>query len=317
MPDGPGAGARVRPSAGVEPTHLLERSNDLERGIFCRLPGIATAYLAGLVAVRFAALFACLLSGAAAAHDPIFGIGPHVLFKGGFEVAPAVHFEKAGGDEETETGLEIVYGLTGDWSVGVELAHTNIDNGPASASGRGDIQLFTKYRFWRNDSLGAQDSAAVLLKFKLDTASNDSGLALGTGTTDTILGLTYGYEGRKWYRWASIRYRLNGTNDAGLQRGEKVLFDLVGGIRFRPTGYLEPDTVWLLELNGEYGDRADLNGMNLPNTGGTEWFVSPGIFWTKRNFAIKAGVQIPIASNLNGAQNASDVRANLTLEWHL
>ena len=262
-------------------------------------------------------LAACLLSGAAWAHDPIFGIGPHVLFKGGFEVAPVAHIEKAGDESATEMGLEMVYGLTGDWAVGVELPYMDVDDGLASSSGRGDINVFTKYRFWRNDTLGAQESAAVLLKVKLDTADGATNPALGTGTTDTILGLTYGYEGRKWYRWASIRYRLNGTNDAGLQRGEKVLFDLVGGIRFKPTGYLEADTVWLLELNGEYGERADFNGMNVANTGGTEWFVSPGIFWTKRNFALKAGVQIPIVSNLNGAQNESDVRASLTLEWHL
>ena len=262
-------------------------------------------------------LVACLLSGSVWAHDPIFGIGPHVLFKGGFEIAPAAHIEKAGDESAAETGLEVVYGLTGDWAVGIELPYLDVDDGLASSSGRGDINIFTKYRFWRNDTLGAQESAAVLLKVKLDTADGATNPALGTGTTDTMLGLTYGYESRKWYRWASIRYRLNGTNDVGLQRGEKVLFDLVGGIRFKPTGYLEPDTVWLLELNGEYGDRADFNGLNVANTGGTEWFVSPGIFWTKRNFAIKAGVQIPIVSNLNGAQNKSDVRVSLTLEWHL
>ena len=266
---------------------------------------------------QFIGLIACLLCGPVWAHDPIFGIGPHVLFKGGVEIAPDMHVEEAGDESATETGLEITYGLTGDWAVGIELPYVNKEAGPVSASGRGDIKVFTKYRFWRNDTLGAQESAAVLLKVKLDTANGNANPALGTGTTDTILGLTYGYEGRKWYRWASVRYRLNGTNDAGLQRGEKVLFDLVGGIRFRPTGYLEADTVWLLELNGEYGDRADLNGINVANTGGTEWFVSPGIFWTKRNFAIKAGVQIPIVSNLNGAQNESDVRVNLTLEWHL
>ena len=262
-------------------------------------------------------MVACLLSGVAWAHDPIFGLGPHVLFKGGFEVAPAVHIEKAGDESATETGLEITYGLTGNWAAGVELPYMDIDDGSTSASGRGDMNVFTKYRFWRNDTLGVQESAAVLLSVKLDTADDDVNPALGTGAADAILGLTYGYEGRKWYRWTSIRYRLNGTNDAGLQRGERVLFDLVGGIRFRPTGYLEADTVWLLELNGEYGGRADLNGTSVANTGGTEWFLSPGIFWTKRNFAIKAGVQIPIASNLNGTQNESDVRANLTLEWHL
>jgi len=251
------------------------------------------------------------------AHDPLFGIGPHVLFKGGLEIAPATHVAKAGDRNVTETGIDFTYGLTGDWAAGIELPYVNLDNGSADASGRGDVKLFTKYRFWRNDSLGAQESAAVLLRVDLDTAKGGTNPPLGTGTTDTILGLTYGYEGRKWYRWASVRYRLNGTNDAGLQRGQKLLFDLVGGIRFRPTGYLEPDTVWLLELNGEYGDRGDINGIGLINSGGTELFVSPGIFWTKRNFAIKAGVQIPVVSNLNGVQEKSDIRARLILEWHL
>ena len=93
--------------------------------------------------------------------------------------------------------------------------------------------------------------------------------------------------------------------------------DLVGGIRFTPTAYTKPDTVWLLELNGEFGRRDELNGTSLANTGGTEWFLSPGIFWTKRNFAIKAGVQIPIASDLNGVQQKSDYRATIVFEWHL
>ena len=157
----------------------------------------------------------------------------------------------------------------------------------------------------------------MLVNVKLDTADDDTTPALGTGTTDTVVGLTYGYEGRKWYRWASVRYRRNGKNDAGLRRGDRFLLDLVGGIRPRPTGYLEPDTVWLLELNGEHGRRAELNGAELANTGGTEWFLSPGIFWTRRNFALKAGVQIPIASDLNGEQEESDFRARLVLEWHL
>ncbi|NIP72225.1 MAG: transporter [Gammaproteobacteria bacterium] len=264
-----------------------------------------------------ATLLVLLLSSPAWAHDPVFGLGPHVLYKGGVEVAPEVHVEKKGDEKETELGLELVYGITGDWAAGIELPYARKEEGPESASGTGDVSLFTKYRFWRHDTLGAQESAAVLLKVKTDTGDDNSTPPLGTGTTDTILGLTYGYESLKWYRWASVRYRFNGENDAGLRRGDKILFDLVGGWRPTPPSYYEPDTVWLLELNGEYGERAELNGAELPNTGGTEWFLSPGIFWTKRNFAIKAGVQIPIASDLNGNQEETDYRAKLVLEWHL
>jgi hypothetical protein len=201
--------------------------------------------------------------------------------------------------------------------VGLELPYTRLEHGHESSSGAGDLSLFTKYRFWRHDTLGAQESAAVLLKVITDTGDEHTAPALGTGTTDTILGLAYGYEGRKWYRWASARYRRNGENQAGLRRGDKLLVDLVLGIRPRLTTYMEADTVWLLELNGEHGKRAEFGGVVRPDTGGTEWFLSPGIFWSKRNFAVKAGVQVPIASDLNGAQSESDYRAKLVLEWHL
>lgn len=260
---------------------------------------------------------AALAAGATWAHDPIFSPGPHVLYKGGVEVHLGVETEKAGPERENEAAVEVSYGLTANGVLGLELPYVRKDNGVMSDSGLGDVTLFTKYRFWRKDTLGAQESAAVLFRVKPDTADDKSITALGTGTTDTLAGLAYGYESRKWYRWASVRYRRNGQNDAGLRRGDRFFIDLVGGIRPRPTGYLEPDTVWLLELNGEYGKRAKLNGTVLADTGGNEWFLSPGIFWTRRNFAIKAGVQIPIASNLNGDQEKSDYRGRLILEWHL
>lgn len=254
-----------------------------------------------------------VISGHVLAHDPVFGPGPHVIFKGGIETA--LHFDKseAGTEQEQEAALELTYGLTGDWAVGVELPYVDIDDGLRNSSGIADVSMFTKYRFWRNDTLGAQDTASVFLMLKPDTAGNDT----GTDSNDAILGLTYGYESRKWYRWASVRYRYNGENGIGLQRGDKVLVDLAVGIRLKPTGYLEPDTVWLLELNGEYASHAELNGLELSNTGGSEWFLSPGIFWTYRNFAVKAGVQIPVAGNLNGEQAHTDFRVRLVLEWHL
>ncbi len=246
-------------------------------------------------------------------HDPVFGLGPHVLFKDGVEIAPELNQASAGNNEVNELGVELTYGLTGDWSAGLVIPYVDKTIAGTSANGQGDLRLFTKYRFWRLDGPGVQQSASVALKIKTDTGNN----AVSTGTTDTLLGLTYGYEGRKWYRWAAVRYLDNGKNSTGLKRGSKMFFDLVGGIRPTQSSYLEPDTVWLLELNGEFSQRNELNGIELASTGGKEWFISPGIFWTLRNFAVKAGVQIPIASDLNGTQTKTDYRARLVLEWHL
>ncbi len=256
---------------------------------------------------------ATLSAQSALAHDPVFGLGPHVLFKGGVEVSPEIHFSKAGADKETELGLELTYGLSGNWAAGLDIPWIKRQNDENDVDGVGDISAFTKYRFWRKDSPGLQQSISLLGKIKTSSGSSQT----STDSTDGIVGLAYGYEGRKWYRWAALRYRFNGEDSAGLRRGDKVLFDLVGGVRPKQTGYRQPDTVWLLELNGEFSDNAERDGVALQNTGGTEWFVSPGIFWTKRNFAIKAGVQIPVLNQLNGHQPDTDYRARFILEWHL
>ena len=243
------------------------------------------------------------------AHDPIFGVGPHVLFKDGMEVSLGIDNESAGKEDETTLSAELTWGITGDWAAGIELPYRITDG----EDGAGDVALFSKYRFWRRDSLGLQESAALFAKWIPDTASE----ALSKQADDLILGAAWGYEGRRQYRWASLRYRINGENDAGIDRGDRMLVDFVLGWRPDPRGYREPDTVWLLELNGEYGRQARLNGQDLANSGGSEWFLSPGIFWTQRNFAIKAGVQIPVAENLRGNQAASDYRAQIDFEWHL
>ncbi|NOX08578.1 MAG: transporter [Gammaproteobacteria bacterium] len=260
----------------------------------------------------FAIIALTFITPSIMAHDPIFGIGPHVLYKGGIEISPEFHRNKKGPAQEDELGLGLTYGITGDWSAGVELPYTWADNGTNSNNGTGDIRLFTKYRFWRNDQPGIQESAAILLKTKTNTGSN----TLSSASANT-LGLTYGFEGRSWYRWASLRYQANNKDSTGLKHGNKILIDLVAGVRPNLTGYLEPDTVWLLELNGEYAQQTRLNGTAINNSGGNEWFLSPGIFWTQRNFAVKAAIQVPISSNLKGVQDKTDYRAKLILEWHM
>ena len=261
---------------------------------------------------RLALLF--LLPAAAHAHDPIFGLGPHTLFKGGVELHAGLLREVGDDERETEYGVAVKYGLTADWVVGIEAPFVDLRSPGGSMSGWGDVALSTKYRFWRDDRLGVQESAAFSLAAILDTASEDD---LGAGATDAITGLTYGYEGRKWYRWASLRYRRNGSDHSGIDRGDRVLLDLVGGIRFKPTGYLQPDWVWMIELNGEYGERARRNGEPLRSTGGTEWFLSPGLMWTWRNYAVKTGLQLPVFHDLNGSQEQTDYRLALEFEVHL
>lgn len=250
----------------------------------------------------------------AIAHDPIFSPGPHVLFKDGVELHLKNENSNNGRQADNKQSLAAKYGLTGDWVVGLTLPYQPVNDPQLSGKAIGDITVSTKYRFWRDDLPGVQESAAVLVNLKLDTAGAKS----GTRTNDSIVGLAYGYESLDWYRWASFRYRFNHLETVGqLTRGDRWFADLALGYRFQVNDYRAPDTVWLLEVNGEFIDRSRINGVDVLASGGEQWFVSPGIMWTLRNIAIKAGMQIPIVSGLNGNQRKADERVSIEFEWHI
>lgn len=284
------------------------------RGIELRsLPGIRRRTLVQLGRASLATAL-WLYAGFSHAHDPVFGLVPHTLFKGGTEVHGGYARAEAGAEREQEYALAASYGLTADWTVGLEQHFADVSAPGNKRSGRGDVALQSKYRFLRQDLPGAQRAAALALRLVLG-GSGERELA-NEGATDAIVGWSYGYEGRRWYRWAAAPYRRNAENDAGFKRGDVWLLDLAGGLRFHPSGYFEPDWVWMLELNGELIDRAQTNGNTVVASGGQRWFVSPGLMLTYRNYALKTGVQIPISQNLNGAQDKIDYRGVVEIEGH-
>jgi len=253
------------------------------------------------------------------AHHPIFTPGPHLVYGGGIEMTAGYSRDRASGVGDRETGqeaeFELEYGLTPDWTAEMELPFVDKDLNGLGASGLGDIVLRSRYRFFRIDTPGVQRSAAILGQLKLPTGDDDSTPRLGSGSTDFVGGLLYGHESRRWYYNLATRYRLNTKGGGGLEKGDKQFLDIVGGVRPALTGYLEPDAVVFLEINWENAGRDSLNGADVADTGGWELFLSPGVFATYRNVALRTGVQIPIARGLNGAQPESDYRFKAEIKY--
>ncbi len=245
-----------------------------------------------------------LMTGLAMAHDPVFGIGPHVMFRDGVEVH--VEYDVArGGEPGEEAGFGLKYGLTADWSVGLSIAAGNQSAPEEERVVQGPVYASTKYRFWREDRFGSQESAAVMTQVMVDDGEQQD-----LAGRDVVLGLTYGFEGRKWYRWLSLRKRLNSGMRSGQSRPDIWLLDAVVGIRLNQTEYLEPDWVWMVELNTER-----LEFRHQPDT--DVIFLSPGLMWTWRNFAIKTGAQFRVMEDGSNKGRSDNYRLKLELEWHL
>lgn len=252
----------------------------------------------------------------AQAHGPIFSPGPETLYKEGIESHLEYHRSKKGDEIENELALGLGYGITEDWLVSVELPYARIKEDGGNSEGIGNISLETKYRLWRRDALGKQDSISGFAKVILDTAKDTSNPELSSGANDLVLGLAYGQESLIWQRWASARYRINGESDAGIERGSQIFADAAIGWRSEIPQYYKSDVLWMMELNTEYTERSKQNGVSFSDTGGTEIFLAPGMIWAYRNIALKSGVQFPVYSNLNGAQSESDYRIRFALDMN-
>ncbi|MEN8135465.1 MAG: transporter [Thermodesulfobacteriota bacterium] len=258
------------------------------------------------------------------AHEPLFGLGPHTIFKGGLGVEVEIEGEKNSsvGEKEKEYALhsEIIYGITTDLSATLALPlvlDKMAESGgiKESSSGSGDLEMRLKYRFWRHDQPGIQDAAAVIIGTKLPTGDDDTNPRLGSGSTDFTFGLTAARESLVWYYFGDLRYRLN-TKDDRAKSGDRFFADVAIGIRPWPTEYLKPDLVLLAELNWETWLRNEFNGTDVANTGGDRLFFSPSFFFTIRNWAIKGGVQLPLYHDLHGDQPEDDYRFKLAVELH-
>ena len=94
------------------------------------------------------------------AHEPVFSLGPETIFEGGVGVEVEVEFEKADEKRDASLQYEVIYGLRENLSLTAVIPHVvEKRNGANVTDGLGEVALRMKYRFFRKDSLGAQDKA--------------------------------------------------------------------------------------------------------------------------------------------------------------
>ncbi|MBC8259063.1 MAG: hypothetical protein H8E38_08605 [SAR324 cluster bacterium] len=252
------------------------------------------------------------------AHGPIFGTGPHTIYKDGVGIELKYEREQEQDGNEQALHLHATYGLTADWAVALEVPQVKKVEEDQQASGTGDVMLQTKWRFYRKDfAEGRQDQIALLAAVKLPTGDTESEPSLGSGSTDIIAGLTLGRESRTLYYFADLRYRLNGENEKYLKKGNAWLYGASFGFRPWLNEYWEQDTVFLLELFGKQQEKAVLNNQELENTGGHSTFMGPSFLWSYQNWMITGGVSFPVQQNLNGEQEKQQYQFALGIEQHL
>ncbi len=238
------------------------------------------------------------------AHEPIYGLGPETLPKYMNALEFGTRFSARAGTFQYEFGYGL--GITQNWTV--RLDAPAINNG--STYGLGDLRLRTKYVLWRKTAPGVLKRLTAIAVLRLPTTNENLGF---NGATAMTLGIANGYESRRWYYFSDIGYTyFKSATDT--QTASRFRYNLVGGIRPIKTGYLKPDLVLLIELNGELSGKMRIDGNKQQKTGGNTLAVAPGFLLSYRNLMLKAGAQFGIAKT----KNVNKIATNglISLEYH-
>lgn len=258
-----------------------------------------------------------LVPGLALAHEPIFGLGAHTLYKGGYGIEVEVESERAGDNREDILAYNLSYGVTPDFTIGLVVPQfIEKEEGNASSSGIGDLSLRAKYRFIRIDEPGSTTGVALNLASKLPSGDETKAPPLGTGSADFLAGLAMSRESLRHYSFGDITYLMK-TEANSVRLGNVLFLDIAYGIRPWRAEYLRPDLVLVVEFNYEREERTRKNKVKDVNTGGETLFVSPGFLLSYRFVMLKGGVQLPVYWDLNGTQEEVDYRALVSVEFHL
>lgn len=226
-------------------------------------------------------------------------------------------FEDAAGQEQAAATISSVlgYGITPDLAVFGVVPYTwrSLETfaGDRNTDGLGDIRIFGRYTVYKDDFKGGTFRIAPFAGVEMPTGEDQERdnqgvlpvpLQPGSGTWDVFGGLIATYASVDYNIDTQIYYQNNGE-DHGIERGDVLRADASFQYRVFPnelSGDVPGYVYALLESNFIYEDKMQVNGADNQNSGGSKFYLTPGLQYAAKRWIGEAAVQIPVTQNLNG-----------------
>lgn len=195
-------------------------------------------------------------------------------------------------------------------------------------AGIADARLFGRYTAYRNDAPGRTFRVAPFLGLELPTGNDDDAdslgtlpapLQLGSGSTDPFGGIVLTWQTHDYQIDAQATYIVNNeAND--FEFGDVARLDASLQYRLWPRelGSGTPAFVYgVLEGNLIRQSENEIAGREDADSGGTTFFLSPGVQYVTRRWIVEAIVQVPLVQDLNGMALEDDfaVRAGFRFNF--
>lgn len=191
-------------------------------------------------------------------------------------------------------------------------------------SGLGDLSLLGRYAL--NDK-ASNNLYALLVGIKTPTGSTSEKLSNGeraevehqpgSGSWDALLGFAYSVPlSAEWDFSSNLLYQLTTEGKRDTEMGDSLMYN--AAIVWSPASHshhgdahanhIDQSWQFVLELNGEWRDKTELDGSNDRNTGGNVIFGTAGLRWGYSAWSTFLSLATPMHTNFNGVQSEPDWR---------
>ena len=275
-------------------------------------------------------------SGSPATGTPIRTTNPGTGLFIGRVFTPRFLLTEASGNgvdfEEVLVPLEVTTSPSPRTVVGVVLPYLKhrirTAAGTFRESGLGDVLLFGKYRFYRKLAIWGDAQAAFRLAIRTPTGVTERprlglsetlsrSLQTGSGTWGVTGDVSYLTARRRFVRGGNVAYTAN-IEAGGYRPGNELRLNLDAEYILLPLKYREPGKELFVLLEGLFMQRqpSHLGGQDLPSTGGTQFFLAPGLQYVPTDrLLVEASVAVPVYQSLRGRQPETDFNLLVGLRY--
>ena len=238
-------------------------------------------------------LFFLYCHGKTHAHEPLFGLGPEIVRKGGCVIESTFEYERSGDERETVIDTDIMYGVNEKFAVSVTLPFflnkeerdTTEPSGLKKSASLGKIETRAKYLIYKDYDYGKRDQVVLIGGVRWPTVSFEKDPFLENRTVDFVAGLAVGREMLQNSYFGTLAYVIKTTgNDR--KDGDEISLTLAAGFRPEPINYYKLDWLFFLELDGVLTMKDTVASVVDTNSGGIVFFIGPTVFVSKKNILL-------------------------------
>jgi hypothetical protein len=199
----------------------------------------------------------------------------------------------------------VAYGFRPDLTLMVRqtVKHKKMSMGGSISrdTGPGDLFVLGKYKLYRRNTRKYTFGIASTLGLEFPTGDDD----FSSETWDLKPGLFTSWRSGPWASDFSVAYKWNGFADrgvGGINPGNELSLDWALAYQFSFGEKARVSLAPVLELSYKNILSDRLHGRDLPNTGESVLYLSPGIKLTVSSFILEALLQFPVWQDQEGTQ---------------